>query len=177
MALATEIENQQDLRGDGDSGQAILECALSLIVMLSLVFGMIDFSRAIYQQQEITSVAAQAANLALRGTTLATVASTAVGQSNNLNLGTNGKIIISAAYNNNNPNAVTVTDQASAGSMTATSKVGTKGGIAALPAGAVPPNAQTVYVAEVFYTFQPITPIGNLVKWTLPSRLYDVAYY
>ena len=38
---------QNDKRGSHDSGQAILECALSVMVMLSFMFGMIDFSRAI----------------------------------------------------------------------------------------------------------------------------------
>ncbi len=163
--------------GGRDSGQAIVECALTLIVMLTLLFAVIDFSRAIYQQQEVTTLAAQAANLALRGTTLSTAASTAVSQSSNLNLGTSGRVIISAAYNNNNPNAVTITDQQSAGGITATSKVGSKGGTAALPAGAVPQNYQTVYVAEVFYAYQPITPLGGLVRWAMPAKLYDAAYF
>ena len=56
-------------------------------------------------------------------------------------------------------------------------KVGTTGGNASLPSGAVPPAQQTVYAAEVFYKYQPITPIGKLVAWTLPTQLYDVAYY
>src|ERR1017187_5143469 len=99
MALPATDETRQNKRGDGDSGQAVLECAFSLIVMLSIVFAMVDFSRAIYQQQEMTSLAAQAANLALRGTALSSAASTAVTQSNNLNLSSYGKVIISAAYN------------------------------------------------------------------------------
>ena len=37
---------------------------------------------------------------------------------------------------------------------------------------------QTVYVTEVFYNFQAITPIGNFLSKTfLPSQLYDVAYF
>src|SRR5580698_3047925 len=130
MAMQHSIESRLDGPRSNDSGQAVLECALSLVVMMTLVFAMVDFSRAIYQQQELTSLAGQAANLALRGTTLATAATTAVNQSSNLNLGTNGKVIISAAFNNNNPNGVQITDQQSAGGITATSKVGTKGGIA-----------------------------------------------
>ncbi len=150
---------------------------MSLIVMSTMLCAVVDFSRAIYQQQELTTVAAQAANLALRGATLSSAASTAVSQSSNLNLGTSGRVILSAAYNNNNPNAIQITDQQSAGGITATSKVGAKGGLAALPAGAIPPSSQTVYVAEVFCTYQPITPLGSLVKWVLPARLYDAAYF
>jgi Flp pilus assembly protein TadG len=177
MAMILNNATQKDKRGPCDSGQAILECALSVLVMLSFMFGMIDFSRAIYEQQEVTSLAAQAANLSMRGTALGTAASSAVSASSNLNLGSNGKVIISAVYMAVGAHVPQVTAQGSAGGITATSKVGSTGGNASLPSGAVPPAQQTVYAAEVFYKYQAITPIGKLVAWTLPTQLYDVAYY
>ena len=38
-------------------------------------------------------------------------------------------------------------------------------------------SGQSIYVAEVFYSFQPITPIGNLLNLALPSTLYEAAYF
>ena len=165
----------------GQSGQAMLEYAVSAIVMATLVFGVVDFSRAIYQQQVITTLAGEGANLASRGTggSLSTVLSntaSAVISDSDLNLSSHGKVIVSAAQTTG-PNVATVIGQASQGSLSASSRVGVYQGTATLPAGAVPQTNQTVYVAEVYYTFQPITPIGKLIQTVLPVRLYDAAYY
>jgi Flp pilus assembly protein TadG len=177
MSAARPSKTVRGARRAGQSGQAIVEYAISAIVMATLAFGVVDFSRAIYQQQVITSLAAQGANLAMRGgpNALNATASTVISDSQNLKLGTYGRVIVTAAYNN--ASAVQVTGQATQGGITASSKVGSVGGAASLPAGAVPPANQTMYVAEVFYAYQPITPVGKLLKAAMPVQLYDVAYY
>jgi hypothetical protein len=43
--------------------------------------------------------------------------------------------------------------------------------------GAIPQSNQTTFVTEVFYGYSPVTPIGRLVGLTLPSTLYDAAYF
>lgn len=159
----------------GESGQALIEFAISVLVLATLVFGMIDFSRAIYQQQVITNLTGQGADLALRGTALSTAATAVINSSSNLNLGTNGRVIVTAAYNN--ATAVKITAQVSQGGITGSSRVGSLNGTAALPSGAVPLSYQTVYVMEIYYAYQPITPIGKLLHTALPMQLYDAAYY
>jgi len=164
------------LRNRLDSGQAILEYAVSAIVMATLLFGMIDFGRAIYQQQTITSMAAQGAKIAMIGTGLSDSASDVISGSN-LNMGTNGCVIMSSVYATS-PTALTVSDQQKNCSTGLSSKIGTKGGTATIPAGAVPVvYPQTVYIAEVYYKYTPITPIGQLLHFALPTQLYDAAYY
>jgi Flp pilus assembly protein TadG len=159
-----------------ESGQAIVEFAISVVMLAVFLFGVIDFTRAIYQQQELTSLAAQGANLALRGTDLQVAADTVAAQSSNLGLSTQGKIFVSAVQNQNN--TMKITDQRTSGSATATSKVGVSGGTANIPTSAIPPVlSQTVYVTEIYMTYQPITPIGKFVSFVLPTQLYDVAYY
>ena len=53
-----------------DSGQAILEYALSATVMLILIFGLIDLSRAIFVAQVIANLSGQGSSMASRGTYL-----------------------------------------------------------------------------------------------------------
>ena len=48
----------------GESGQALLEFALSLPFVLFLLFGFIDFSRAIFQQQVITGLTRSGSSMA-----------------------------------------------------------------------------------------------------------------
>jgi len=53
------------------------------------------------------------------------------------------------------------------------------GNPATMPSGASTAlNAgQTLYVTEVFYSYTPMTPIGALLKTSLASTLYGVAYF
>jgi len=34
-----------------------------------------------------------------------------------------------------------------------------------------------MYITEVFYTFAPITPVGKMLNFVMPSTLYQVAYF
>lgn len=166
-----------DKKRAGDSGQALVEFAISAIVLLTLVFGLIDFSRAIYDLQVMKNLTAEGSSMASRGTSLPDAATAVAVAAAPLDVNNNGRVIVTSVFNNNN--SLKVTGQASQGGIAALSRVGNViGGAATLPAGVVPQVNQTVYVTEVFYPYKPLTPIGNLLNnAVLPSPLYDVAYY
>jgi hypothetical protein len=44
-------------------------------------------------------------------------------------------------------------------------------------ADSVPQPGQTAYVTEVYYQYQPLTPLGRIISAVLPSPLYDVAVF
>src|ERR1035437_5996683 len=160
-----------------DSGQALVEFAISATMMLTLVFGMVDFSRAIFIMQVIANLSGEGSSMASRGTTLPNTAAAVVAASAPLNLNVSGRVIVSSVFNTGTK--IQLTGQAPQGGISATSHIGSAiGGIAILPSTVTPQTNQTVFVTEVFYKYKPITPIGNLLVGTvLPSPLYDVAYY
>lgn len=159
-----------------ESGQAIVEFSLVVMLLLIMACALADVGRAIYQEQVITNLTREGSNLAARGTSLTDSATAVVQGSAPLNIVINGRVIVTAVTNNGG--AIQITGQVSQGGIPAASKVGTViGGLAALPAAAQPPLTQTVYVTEVFYAYQAVTPIGQLMGLTLPSILYDVAYF
>jgi len=161
-----------------ESGQALTEFAIIGTIMMVLALGLIDLGRAIYEKQVITHLTREGSNMAARGTPLTTAAGQVVSGSSPLNLSSSGYVIISAVQNTGGVN--TVIDQAAQGGMAASSRIGVQGAKTSnMPATvpAIPQPGQTVYVTEVFYSYQPATPIGKLIGLVMPSTLYDVAYF
>ena len=168
-------ERPRGIRLD-DHGQALVEFAVSATILFTLLFGLIDFSRAIYCEELMTNLSGEGASMASRGTSLTNTATAITAASGPLQLASNGQIIVSSVFNNNGK--IQLSGQVSQGSLGATSRIGSViGSTASVPATVVPQLNQTIYVTEVFYKYQTITPIGNFLTPLLPSRLYDVAYY
>ncbi|MCG3150239.1 MAG: hypothetical protein PCFJNLEI_03720 [Verrucomicrobiae bacterium] len=161
------------------AGQALVEFTFIAFMMVALLFGLIDFGRAVYERQILTNLTREGANLASRATDFTNTINAVMLAAAPLQLNTKGRVIITSVIRTNNANRILA--QMARGSLTAaTSRIGTTvGGTATLPTTtiALPRPNQTVYVAEVYYTYTPITPIGRLLGLTLPTRIYDAAYF
>lgn len=166
------------LRGPtGLAGAAMVELAILVVVLFFLLYGMIDFGRALLARHAITSLSREAANLESRGTTMADTLQATLQSSGSLDLADHGFVILTAVARDRNGN-LTITDQQSAGGRPATSRIGTiGGGGVSLPNDGVPLPGQILYVAEVFLDFSPVTPIGRWIGSTLPASIYDVAFF
>lgn len=165
----------------GERGQALLELLPVVSVLLVLIFGVIECSYAIWQLEVITALTREGSNLASRNEPLSTAASVVITDGTTpLNLATNGEVIVTAVQNQsgNLSGPFLITDQALSGSLTASSRIGIgKGATATLPPGTTIPLMDSIYVTEVFISYTPITPLGGFLKITMPSTLYDVAYF
>jgi len=166
------------------SGQALVEFVFELMILVVLLFGLIDVSRFLTTRQTLINVSREGSNLSLRQTSLSNAVAAVIASASPLTIGNTGsgptgRVIITEVTSINNVN--TITDQYSQGGLTTvSSKIGT--GInnpATMPAGVtgIPQPDDKVYITEVYYTFEPITPIGKLVQIAFPTQFYDVAYF
>ena len=169
-------------RLEDERGAALVELALCLFMLLVLVFGIIDFSQIIYDHQQMSGLSRQGSDLASRAAddTLQETVAALVVQGAPMNIGTNGRIILTEVANNSSGSPIIVNQAESTTGIAATSAVGTGiGNPATMPAAATTAlNAgQTLFVTEVFYSYSPMTPLGNFLKTSLASTLYESAYF
>jgi len=182
---------------NGERGQALLEFLPVIALLLVLAFGVIECSYAIWQLEVITALTREGSNLASRGAglpcpaapaacpppslteTLQASANAVISDGAALNLATNGEVIVTAVQNLSG--TFTISGQITSGNFNASSKIGTGvNAVATLPAAATAtpiPNNSTIFVTEVFTKHSAITPLGAFVNFTMPTTLYDVAYF
>jgi len=167
-------------RRSNNRGQAIVEFLLFAMVLVLLFFGLIDFGRVIQDRLILINLSREGSNLASRGASLTTTMTDVINDAAPWNMNANGRVIVSSVLNSNG--TFLITEQVASGGLSGTaapSRIGHMGGSATLPATTVPlpqPN-KYLYVTEVYWPFTPLTPIGQLLGLTLPSVLYDVAYF
>jgi Flp pilus assembly protein TadG len=160
-------------------GIAIIEFALSLPIMLILLFTVIEFGRAVLTRQVLINVSREAANLSARGTPLDESARAVQLSASPLDLRANGYVILTQVFRNAG-GALIIQKQFADGRRPRASHVGTGvGSPARLPATAVevPARGTSMFVAEVFYLEDTITPLTRFVTVALGDTFYDVAFF
>lgn len=174
------------------SAQALMETALLVPLLCTFVFGIVDFSRAIYDSAVIRNLSGEGSSLASRGTTLDDTVNTVVADAGtDINMNANGCVIVTSVIPTSNATTFTITDQSTSNPCRgATSKLGCVPPPSSCSGQTktLPPQVATVifsnpnftgYITEVYYNFTPVTPIGAFLKnnHLLPTQLYSAAYF
>jgi len=159
----------------------MFELAILVPLLCLVVFAIVDYGRVLNDEQIMVSLSRQGSNMASRGATLSVAANAVVQGSAPLNLASAGQVTITSVARVSNTDTITGQVTVTSGASTA-SKIGTGvGNKATVPAvvdDIFSKNAgQTVYITEVYYPFQQITPLAVMWKLVLPSTLYQVAYF
>jgi hypothetical protein len=170
-----------------NSGQALVELALIMPMLMIFVFGIVDYTRALYDQEVITNLAGEGSSMASRGARLSDTAA-AVWSDADIDMASSGCVVITSVSSPSS-GSYKVGDQAySTVCNSGTSKIGCAPPASGCGNATIPPLVQTVlqsssnpkvFITEVYFKFSPVTPVGKFlgVSNFLPSQLYAVAYY
>jgi len=174
-----------------ESGQALIELAVTATTLCVLIFGIIDFGRAIYDVQVMKNIAGEGSGIASTGTpTTTAVQSVVTYAGSDLDMANKGCAIITVVTNQGgSPPTLAITDQAYDCGITASSRIGCLNGVNGCrsSAASLPQSAQdaltgqvvgsSLYVTEIYYNYSAITPVNAFLHNALPSQFYTVAYY
>ena len=187
--------------GWGDSGQALLEFALVVPVVLVLALGVVEVGYALLDQHIVSKLAREGANLISRDTSLADAATAMANMSSRPVNFSNGssKVIFSVVKNvatvgASNYNKPVLYQRYAYGSLTGSSTLNNSGGTfgsgpefqavnsdndASLQVTNLPVTVSLggmLYVAEIYTRHPLITPLDQF-GIQMPPTLYSIAYF
>ena len=202
QALKKAMEADAYRLRSGMSGQSIVEFAMVLPLMLTLVLGIIEVGYALYENHIIITMAREGSNLISRQSTM-DEAEGAIGAASSgpVNLSNDGKLIFSVVRfgtGGANLNQAIISQRRAVGTISANSILGDpptsayNGGpnytaknpdndlsirvSGSLPNGLTLMAGQSFYITEIYTTHEAITPFSKF-GITLPTQLYASAYF
>ncbi len=154
-----------------EDGQEAVEFLLALPILLVVMFGILELGNLFDVAHTMSGLGREGANIAARGTALDTVLQVTMANGSAIQLGGNGGVVASEiTVQNGNP---LVTNQLASNGYVGLSKIGPVGTMAAGLGGAALTDGKAYYAIEVFYIYDPFTPLKRLVNSVVPDTLYD----
>lgn len=157
------------------SGQAVVEFAMILPLMLFLFLGMLEIGNALAVSHSLSRLSREAANIASRGTSLDTVLTVAASNGRDIHLGERGGLVVSRIGVRNQ--GVEVLAQVASPGLRERSRLGAIGSDPVSFASYGMEAGNTHYVVEIFYHYRPITPFARLFESALPDPIYQRAVF
>ena len=183
-------------------GQSLIEAAITLPVLLLIVFGLVDVGYSLLDSHTVTRISREGSNLISRQVTLQDAATAVDSMSSGLvDFSTNSKVIFSVVKRGGtigspNYDKMVLYQRYEFGSLAASSRLGNTGATFGPGPDFIAPNSDfdtnlqlpgfsptlvtvpggLVYVTEIFSAHQRITPLANFGV-TVPASLYSVAYF
>ncbi len=157
------------LLGD-ERGQELVEFAVLLPVLLLLLLGIVEFGNSYDVLHTMTSVSREGANIAARGEPLDGVLDVVMVNGGDIGLSENGGAVVTRVTVV--AGAPMVTEQAATTGYAEESLIGEVG----LPASGfddlVLSNGESYHVVEIFYSYELITPLRNLITAVSPPDVF-----
>jgi hypothetical protein len=158
-----------------ERGTAIVEFAIVTPLLLMLVLGVIEYGNVFSNVHTLASLSREGANLASRGATLPVVVDNVMGNGADIGLSSRGGVVASRLIVSGG--AATVDEQVASTGYAGQSHVGEAKGPATGTGTWGLQEGQVVYVVELFYRYDTVTPLEAVVGIGVPDTLYERAIF
>jgi hypothetical protein len=154
-------------------GMVLVEMAFAIPILLTLLMGALEIARYVLIMQKLDRTAMSVGDLVSRGAQMTNADLDNIFDSvrhlmQPFAFPDKGVVIVSAVTRAEGDPPEIVWQRAGAGTISQASEVGTAGGTASLPQNLTPRANESLYVAEVFFDFEPLLFEG----FVGPRRLY-----
>ncbi len=165
-------------RRKNERGIAVTEFALLFPLLVAAIMALVDVSRMVYGQQQLSDLARETANLVSRGTDANSAIDAVIKTSEAFDLNSSGLVIISEVERKDVLDATPwVKSQTTNGSVLYGSRVGLMNSKANIPGITALPVGVSVTTVELVQSFTPAFPSGKLGLDFYPSEIYQAAYF
>lgn len=159
-------------------GNVLVEAAFGLAILLGLITGGVEIARYVLLQQKLDRVAMTVGDLVSRGAVLsdaevADILSAVPHLVAPFEFAGAGRVVLSAVRREGGAAAEVVWQRRTAEGPEVSSRIGALGEAAELPEGLAPQENENLFVAEVFFDFEPLFAAALLS----PGRLYHRSVY
>lgn len=144
-------------------------------ILLMMVMGIVEFGNAFSAAHTLTSLSREGANLAARGTSLNESVNVVLTNGTSLQLSSKGGAIATRLVVQGGTPQVAA--QVASSGYAGASQLGNVGAAAQGVDTWGLVDGQSIYVMELFYNYDQITPFGNLVQFAIPGLLYERAVF
>jgi hypothetical protein len=175
MSRFADLARRLGARFAAAAGTATLETALVGGILVTMALGVVEFGNAFSAKHTVASLSREGANLAARGTTLGESIAVVLENGADLGLASRGGAIASRLEVDDG--TATVEEQVASSGYAGQSRMAGVG--QPVPEAALwgLREGQIIYVMEVYYNYEAVTPFTAVTKIVVPSVLYERAIF
>ncbi len=167
-----ELARQIEMR---DDGAELVELVIVLPFLLIMSFGILELGNALDKAHGMSTLSREAANIAVRGTDLDTVAAVTMSNGVSIGLDVRGGTIVSRILVEGG--VPTLKEQVASSGYGGLSRVGQVDSTVSKYAGAGLVDGQQLFAVEIFYDHQKVTPLSRILGPVIPDTMYDVSVF
>lgn len=156
-------------------GQAMVEAALVIPILLVLLLGLIESGNGLAIKHKLAVLSREGANIAARGTTLEETLNVVMTGGDEIQLSEHGGAIVSRIVVADGDPVIDA--QATISGFEGESRLGSTDETVLPLNGVALVEGQVFHAVEIIYDYEPMTPLGRLLPSALTDKVYERAFF